>query len=257
MHRFLSSIFLFDRGIIGGFFTLGWTVGVPNFSLDVFGSIFHENCRIWIRFRHLFLPGLESVQHVVAQNDGLVLDFCRLTVFSSQHINFPLIDSQLTHIGFQKENIRTLHEWVQDLRRRQVAFQSSHNLTTLLDSSNVESTSNIQHCRPVLIGMLRDFFRRPFELHIRQIHTGSLPDFLQILSDRLNLRQIASHFVIHQSKPIGDPENKGRVGSWCRTLINIHCLENSLSNVHSTTWFKSIVEIKAGRVIGTSSFDSQ
>mmetsp|Transcript_12891 Transcript_12891/g.21384 ORF Transcript_12891/g.21384 Transcript_12891/m.21384 type:complete len:201 (+) Transcript_12891:1768-2370(+) len=179
----------------------------------------------------------------MGKNDGLALNLGKVTVFASQHINLALIHSQLTNISLEKEHIGTLHQWVQNLSRCQGAFQSSHDLATLFDACNVEASRHVQHERPVGSSLFRNFFAGPLEDDVVQIHTGSLPHLLQIFSHDANLVQIATHLVIHQSKPIGNPKDKGSPGR--RALVDIHGLENTLCNVHATAGFKTVIEIES------------
>ena len=59
-------------------------------------------------------------------------------VISREHVDLSLIQTQLANIGFQKEDVGTLHTRVENLRRwKLVTFSSSHNGTALLDSSDV------------------------------------------------------------------------------------------------------------------------
>ena len=66
-----------------------------------------------LRFAYLF----QSEKHVMTKDDWLVLDFGSVAVFSSKHIDFPLVNTQLADVRIQKEDISALHERVEDLSR--------------------------------------------------------------------------------------------------------------------------------------------
>lgn len=67
----------------------------------------------------------------VRQNDGLVLDLDGVTVFSRQHVDFSLINTQLADIGLQVEDVSALHARVEDLRSKEFFFiTSAHDLWT-------------------------------------------------------------------------------------------------------------------------------
>jgi hypothetical protein len=48
----------------------------------------------------------------MTENDGLALDIGGIAVFSRTHIHLSLIDSELTNICFEKEDVCALHEWI-------------------------------------------------------------------------------------------------------------------------------------------------
>mmetsp|Transcript_14158 Transcript_14158/g.30893 ORF Transcript_14158/g.30893 Transcript_14158/m.30893 type:complete len:332 (+) Transcript_14158:1451-2446(+) len=212
--------------------------------MHIVRRIFHKDGRIGIRLGHFFLPRLESVQHVMRQDNGFVFNARRIAIFSRQHIHLSLIDAQLTNARLEEKHVRTLHEGVQNLGRRERAFESSHDLTTFFDARHVESSRHVEHGGPVHVRLLGDFFRRPFEHDIGQIHPGRLPNFNEVVSDRLDLVQIAAHLVVHEGEPIGHPKDKGGIGTGVGAFVHVHGLEDTLGNVHATGGFKAVVEIE-------------
>lgn len=82
----------------------------------------------------------------------------------------------------QKEDVCTLHARVEDLGSSQiVCFRSSHDLTTLSDSSKGVESGNVHDQCPVLIWLLVDLFRSTQELDPAHIHANSLPDLYHVL----------------------------------------------------------------------------
>jgi hypothetical protein len=192
----------------------------------------------------------------MTQNNWFVLDSGRVTVLTGQHVDLALVDSQLANVRLEEKDIRALHERIQDLGGRQTPFEPSHDLTTLFDARHVEATSDIEHGRPVGRRLLGNFFRRPFKDDIRQVHARRLPNFNKIVADRFDFVQITAHFIIHESKPVGDPKDKGRVGTLRGTLVDIHGLEDALGNVHAPRRFKAVVQVETS-VYGASSLALQ
>jgi hypothetical protein len=94
---------------------------------------------------------------MMAEHDGLVFYLCGLAIFPGQHVDFALIHSELTDICFQEKDVGALHEGIQDLRSREISFQSAHYLTTLFDPGYVESSRYVQHSWPVGVSMLGYF----------------------------------------------------------------------------------------------------
>mmetsp|Transcript_22769 Transcript_22769/g.48168 ORF Transcript_22769/g.48168 Transcript_22769/m.48168 type:complete len:309 (-) Transcript_22769:133-1059(-) len=188
----------------------------------------------------------------MTQDDGFVLYFGSNAVIACKHVHLSLIDPQLTNVGLQEEDVRALHERIQDLCRSQTALHSTHDLAAFFDSSNVEAPSNIQHVGPVLVGMGRKFFRTPLKLDVGEVHSRGLPDLEQVFSDRFDFVQVPPHFVVHEGKPIGDPKNKGRIRSGKGAFVDVHGLEDALRNVHAAARFEAIVQVEPHRVVGSA-----
>jgi len=108
-------------------------------------------------------------------------------VISCEHVDLSLIQTQLANIGFQKEDVSTLHTRVENLGRWEIiSFASSHDGTALLDSSNVVLPTDVHDKTPVLVSSSIDFVGSPEELDVAEVHTGSFPDLNEISSDSLD-----------------------------------------------------------------------
>lgn len=80
----------------------------------------------------------------MGQNHGFLLTFDVVAVFASQHVHLALIEAELAHVSFQKENISALHAWIQNVGGwHRVAFGSAHDLRAFLYSSDVVLTGNV------------------------------------------------------------------------------------------------------------------
>ena len=151
-------------------------------------AVLHENCRIRIRLGHLLLALLQSHEHVVRQDDGLVLALDVVAVLSREHIHLALIHPELADVRLEKEDVRALHARVENLRRRQlVALASPHDLRAPQNPRELILTRDIQHQRPVFIRLLVDLFARPHEFDVVQIHPNRLPHLDHVFPNFLNL----------------------------------------------------------------------
>ena len=113
----------------------------------------------------------------MAQDDGFQFLPHRIAVLSGEHIHFPLIDAQLANIGFEEEDIGTLHNRVENLGSVEIVFfAASHDHTAFLDSTERRVTRNIEHLSPVGDSIFFDFLGSPEKLNVIEIHTGSFPD---------------------------------------------------------------------------------
>ena len=93
----------------------------------VLGRVLHEDRGVGVALGHLRLPRLQAHHHVVRQDDGLVLNAHRGTVLPGLHVHLALVQPQLTDVRLQQEDVRALHQWVEDLGCRQIPFLSTHN----------------------------------------------------------------------------------------------------------------------------------
>mmetsp|Transcript_34451 Transcript_34451/g.77686 ORF Transcript_34451/g.77686 Transcript_34451/m.77686 type:complete len:266 (+) Transcript_34451:1543-2340(+) len=184
----------------------------------------------------------------MGEDDGLVLDACRVAVLPCQHVDLPLIDAKLADVRLEEEDVGSLHEGIQDLGRSKFVLQPPHDLATLLDSCDRRPPRNIQRLRPVRNSVRRDLLRAPHELNFVHVHPCGLPDLHQVLADSLDLLQVSSHLVVHQRKPVGHPEDESpsRLGA----LVHIHRLEDALSDVHAAGGLKPVVQLERIRLLG-------
>mmetsp|Transcript_79597 Transcript_79597/g.170677 ORF Transcript_79597/g.170677 Transcript_79597/m.170677 type:complete len:245 (+) Transcript_79597:1472-2206(+) len=225
----LRSIFRFRRAIC-----------VSDLPFHVRRSVLHEDSAVRIGLRHLRLPGLEPVKHVVGQDDGLDFPACRITVVPCEHIHLPLIDAKLADVCLQEKDVSALHDWVHDLCRCQCVFFAAHDLTTLRNPRQRGSPSDVQGYCPVLAGIVGDRIGTPHKFNAGHVHATSLPHLDQILAHRLDLFEVAAHLVIHQSEPIGHPEDEGtaRLGAF----VHIDRLEGPLGDVHAAGRLETIIQ---------------
>mmetsp|Transcript_13495 Transcript_13495/g.38605 ORF Transcript_13495/g.38605 Transcript_13495/m.38605 type:complete len:465 (-) Transcript_13495:516-1910(-) len=179
------------------FLRLAGTVGRHDLALHVLYGVLHKHGGIGIALGHLFLPRLEAVQHVMAEYDGLALDLGGIAILPGQHVDLALIDAQLTNVGAEEEDVGALHEGVEDLGGRQTALHPSHDLAALFDPRNVESAGDVEHGRPVAVGVVGDLVGGPLENDVGQVHPGGLPNFDEVVTDDLDLGQVAAHLVVH------------------------------------------------------------
>ena len=176
---------------------LRWAVCLFDLLLHVCSWVFHEYCWVWIRLAHLGLALFHSHKHVVWYDDWFVLLFDAITVLFCQHINLSLVETKLTNICFQKEDICTLHARIHYLWSWHViSVLSSHDLTAFLYSCDIEFSRDINYDWPVLVSSLIDLIRCPEELNVRQIHTSCFPHFDKISADYSDFFEIATHFVV-------------------------------------------------------------
>eukprot|EP00965_Chrysotila_dentata_P155827 5149253-Pleurochrysis_carterae.AAC.1 len=108
----------------------------------------------------------------------------------------------------QEEDVGALHQRIEDLCRSQRPFSAAHDLAALCDARNGKAARDVERERPVVLSMLRDLLGRPEELHALHVHPCSCPHMNQVVTDSLDALQVASHFVVHQSKPVSNPENE-------------------------------------------------
>lgn len=99
-----------ENGILEG--DLLRAISPLDLPLHILCGILHEDCRIWIRFRHLRLPFLQPEHHVMSHDDRFLFS---LSVLSRQHVHLSLIHSQLAYVCLQKEYIIALHAGVEQL----------------------------------------------------------------------------------------------------------------------------------------------
>mmetsp|Transcript_16930 Transcript_16930/g.36299 ORF Transcript_16930/g.36299 Transcript_16930/m.36299 type:complete len:226 (+) Transcript_16930:1627-2304(+) len=224
MHRFLVGLVLHLAFLRGA-------VGLSQLARHLVRRVFHEDGRVAVRLGHLGLALGEAVEHVVRQDDRLQLDPGRVAVLAREHVHLALVDSKLANVGLQEEDVGALHQRIEDLCRSQRPFSAAHDLAALCDARNGKAARDVERERPVVLSMLRDLLGRPEELHALHVHPCSCPHMNQVVTDSLDALQVASHFVVHQSKPVSNPENE--CAARLCTLIHVHCLENTLSNVHS------------------------
>mmetsp|Transcript_10899 Transcript_10899/g.23990 ORF Transcript_10899/g.23990 Transcript_10899/m.23990 type:complete len:222 (+) Transcript_10899:2001-2666(+) len=182
----------------------------------------------------------------MTQDDRLELLLGSIAILPRQHVDLSLIHSQLTNVRLQKEDVRTLHERIQDLGGSQVSLHPPHNLTTLFNPRHIKPPCHIQHQRPIHIRLLRNLRRSPTKLHILQIHPRRLPNFDQVFSHNTNLGKVSTHFVIHEGEPIGYPETEGGVSSGGGAFVDVDGFEEALGDVHSARWFEAVVEADSG-----------
>ena len=86
-----------------------------DFAHNIFSCVFHEDGRVRIALTHLGLTFLQSEEHVMRNNDRLILAFDAVAVFLCKHVHFSLIEAELADISFEEENVCALHTRVHDL----------------------------------------------------------------------------------------------------------------------------------------------
>ena len=171
-------------------------------------------------------------------NDGFIRVV--ISILSGKHVNFSLINSQLTNVNIQEENISALHTWIKELRDLQlIRLFFAHNSGTFLNSTNTIFTGNIHNFHPILIGSLIDLLRCPNKLDIGHFHSSSFPYFDEIFSYSSNFLEITIEFPVKHSEIISHPKNK--YSSSINHFVYVDCSEKALRNVHSSWRFESII----------------
>mmetsp|Transcript_77269 Transcript_77269/g.185070 ORF Transcript_77269/g.185070 Transcript_77269/m.185070 type:complete len:228 (-) Transcript_77269:220-903(-) len=178
----------------------------------------------------------------MGQDDGLQLAPCGIAVVPCQHVHLPLVHAQLANVGLEKEDIRALHQRIQDLRGRQRALVSAHDLAAFLHPRQGGAAGNVQRLAPVLLRPAADLLRGPQELHLGHVHACGLPNLDEVLAHRADLLDVASHLVIHQREPVGHPEDE--LSACLGALVHAHGLVNSLGDVHPAGGLEAIVADK-------------
>mmetsp|Transcript_861 Transcript_861/g.2071 ORF Transcript_861/g.2071 Transcript_861/m.2071 type:complete len:375 (-) Transcript_861:248-1372(-) len=206
-------------------------VGIIDFTSHVLRGVLHENSGVRVRLGHLLLALLEPVEHVVRQDDGLVLDARSVAVLPRKHVDLALVHAQLADVCLKEEDVGALHERVQDLSGSELVLEAPHDLAALLDTRQRRATRDVERLRPVAHGLARDVIRAPHELHTLHVHPCCLPDLHKVLPNNLDLLEVAAHLVVHQRKPVSNPEDKGPP-SPC-ALVDVHGLEHPLRDVHA------------------------
>mmetsp|Transcript_55279 Transcript_55279/g.143792 ORF Transcript_55279/g.143792 Transcript_55279/m.143792 type:complete len:265 (+) Transcript_55279:1142-1936(+) len=140
-------------------------VGVADLARHVLGRVLHEDGAVGVRLRHLRLPLLQAQEHVVRQDDGLQLPASRVAVVARQHIHFALVHPQLAHVRPQEEDIRALHDGVEDLCRSELVLLPTHDLATLLDPGQRGPAGDVKGLPPVRLRLAADLLGGPEELH--------------------------------------------------------------------------------------------
>lgn len=206
--------------------------------LNIFGWVFHKDGWIWVTFGHFFLSFNKPRDHTVGNNNRFFLFI--FAVLNGQHVDFPLINSQLAEIDVQEENISTLHARIEKLRDFQLIWLFfSHNSCTFLNSSNRVRTSNIHHSHPVLIGSSINLLWGPDEFDILEFHACSFPDFNKVFPNSSDFFKITIILSIEHGEVVSNPENKDT--SCIDHFVNISCSQKTLCNVHSSWRFKPII----------------
>mmetsp|Transcript_34153 Transcript_34153/g.70549 ORF Transcript_34153/g.70549 Transcript_34153/m.70549 type:complete len:239 (-) Transcript_34153:386-1102(-) len=176
----------------------------------------------------------------MGEDDGLVLDASGITVLSCQHVHLALVHPELADVRLEEEDVRALHERVEDLGGCELVLEPAHDLAALLHACNRCPSRNVQGLRPVRCGVVRDLIRTPNELHLVHIHPRRFPHLHEVLAHNLDLVEVASHLVVHEGEPVRYPEDEGSAPP--RALVHVHRLEHSLCNVHPPRWLESVVE---------------
>jgi flagellar biosynthesis GTPase FlhF len=122
--------------------------------------------------------------------------------------DLALVNSKLTDVGLEEENVSALHERVENLGGSELVLEAAHDLAALLYPSEGRPPGNVQGLSPVLHCLVGDIVRAPDKLDPLHIHARRFPDLDEVLADNLDLFQVPPHLVIHQREPIGDPEDK-------------------------------------------------
>lgn len=86
----------------------------------------------------------------MGNNNGL--PFLVFAVLDCQHVNFPLVDSQLAEVHVQEKDISALHARIKELGNLElVRLFFAHDGSTLLNTGNSILTSNVHHSHPVFV----------------------------------------------------------------------------------------------------------
>ena len=209
-----------------------------NLFFYILHRIFHENSWIRIALRHFLLTFNESTDHPMWNDNWFFLLI--FAVLQRKHINFSLINPQLTKIDVQKVNVSTLHTRIKKLRNFQlVVLFLAHNCSTFLNSCDSVFAGNVHNSHPILVRSLVYFLWSPNKFHILQFHSGCLPNLNKILTNSSNLLEVTVKFTVQHCEIVSNPKNKNT--SWIHHFIDIHRSQKSLCNVHSARWLKSII----------------
>lgn len=84
-------------------------------SFDVLSGVFHENSRVWVTLAHLLLTFLETCEHVMGNDNGLIGLFDLVAILFGKDVDLSLVETKLANICLQEEDVCALHAWVQDL----------------------------------------------------------------------------------------------------------------------------------------------
>ena len=96
----------------------GGAVRLLELDVDVRLGVLHEDRGLRVGFAHLLLPLLQTHEHVVRQDDRLVLALDVLAVFAREHVHLALVHAELADVRAEKEDVSALHDRIEDLRRR-------------------------------------------------------------------------------------------------------------------------------------------
>mmetsp|Transcript_45563 Transcript_45563/g.126450 ORF Transcript_45563/g.126450 Transcript_45563/m.126450 type:complete len:264 (-) Transcript_45563:291-1082(-) len=209
-------------------------------SSHVLERVLHEDGAVRVGFRHLGLARRQTIQHVVGQYDRFLLPPGQVAIVSRKHVHLPLVDTELANVRLEVEDVRALHNWVQDLSRRETLLFAAHDRATPLDPCQVASPSDVEALHPVLLRVAYYVVRRPQELHVFHVHAGGLPNLDEVLADSLDFVEVAAHLVVHQRKPIRDPELESPAG--LRALVHVDGLEDTLRDVHAAGCLEAVVQ---------------
>ena len=94
----------------------------------------------------------------------------------------------------------------------------------------------------LLRGILLDEVRGPNEAHILHLHATTLPDVHEILPRVLDLLDVSTHLVVHESEPIRHIELEN-TPSLC-TFVHVHRFKEPLRNVHAPRRLEAIVQVE-------------
>lgn len=199
---------------------------------------------IYVCTGHLLLALGQTVEHMMREDDRLELDAGCVAVFAGEHVDLALVDAELADVCLEEEDVGALHDWVQDLGCRERVLEPTHDLAALLDARDGEAARNVERLRPVAQGVRADLVRRPEELDTLHVHPRRRPHLDEVLPDCLDAIEVATHLVVHQGEPVSDPEDEraARTGA----LVDVHCLEHALRDVHPARGLETVVQHKVG-----------
>lgn len=133
--------------------------------------------------------------------DRFILDFDVISILPREHVNLPLVETQLANVGTQKEYIRTLHGGLEHLRSLQVVtLLPAHDGGAPLHPTQTVLAGDVHHHRLLLLRVPVDQLRAPQEAHVRHVHPHCLPDFGELGAYKPDVVQVAAHFVVHQGE---------------------------------------------------------